>query len=83
LRLPHIEEAVAIQPSVGWLEIHPENFLANAHATELLVAFLNSVPGPISISSCSAASLCLGETTSPLSRRRLVSSNLLCATREL
>lgn len=36
LRLPHIEEAVATQPSVGWLEIHPENFLANPHATELL-----------------------------------------------
>jgi uncharacterized protein (UPF0276 family) len=36
LRLPHIEEAVATRPSVGWLEIHPENFVANPHATELL-----------------------------------------------
>ena len=36
LRLPHIEEAVATRPSVGWLEVHPENFIANAHATELL-----------------------------------------------
>ena len=36
LRLPHIEEAVATHPSVGWFEIHPENFLANPHAIELL-----------------------------------------------
>ncbi len=36
LRLPHIEEAVATRPSVGWLEVHPENFVANPHATELL-----------------------------------------------
>jgi hypothetical protein len=34
--LPHIEEAVATRPSAGWFEIHPENFLANPHATELL-----------------------------------------------
>ena len=37
LRLPHLAEVVATRPSVGWLEIHPENFLANPHATELLV----------------------------------------------
>jgi uncharacterized protein (UPF0276 family) len=36
LRLPHIEEAVAARPSVGWLEVHPENFVANPHAAELL-----------------------------------------------
>jgi uncharacterized protein len=36
LRLPHIEEAVATRPPVAWLEIHPENFIANPHATELL-----------------------------------------------
>ncbi len=44
LRLPHIEEAVATQPSVGWLEIHPENFLANAHATELLAGLAERYP---------------------------------------
>lgn len=44
LRLPHIEEAVATQPTVGWLEIHPENFLANAHATELLLALAERYP---------------------------------------
>lgn len=47
LRLPHIEEAVATHPSVGWLEIHPENFVANGHATELLVAL--AVRYPISV----------------------------------
>jgi uncharacterized protein (UPF0276 family) len=36
LRLPHIAEMVATRPAVGWLEVHPENFLANPHATELL-----------------------------------------------
>jgi uncharacterized protein len=37
LRLPHIADVVAARPSVPWLEIHPENFLANPHATELLL----------------------------------------------
>jgi len=36
LRLPHIAEVVATRPPVGWLEIHPENFLANPHGLELL-----------------------------------------------
>jgi uncharacterized protein (UPF0276 family) len=38
LRLPHLAEVVATRPPAAWLEIHPENFLANAHATELLMA---------------------------------------------
>src|SRR5215831_19379309 len=36
LRLAHLAEMVATLPSSGWLEIHPENFLANPHAAELL-----------------------------------------------
>jgi uncharacterized protein (UPF0276 family) len=36
LRLPHLAEVVATRPAVAWLEVHPENFLANPHATELL-----------------------------------------------
>jgi uncharacterized protein len=36
LRLPHIAQVVATRPPVGWLEIHPENFLANPHGLELL-----------------------------------------------
>jgi uncharacterized protein len=37
LRLPHLAEVMATRPPAAWLEIHPENFLANPHATELLV----------------------------------------------
>ena len=36
LRLPHLAEVVAVRPRAAWLEIHPENFLANPHAMELL-----------------------------------------------
>jgi uncharacterized protein (UPF0276 family) len=36
LRLPHLSEVAATHPAIGWLEIHPENFLANPHASELL-----------------------------------------------
>jgi uncharacterized protein len=36
LRLPHLRETVATLPPAGWLEVHPENFLANPHAAELL-----------------------------------------------
>lgn len=44
LRLPHIEEAVATRPPVAWLEIHPENFVANPHATELLSDLARAYP---------------------------------------
>src|SRR5918996_4390070 len=44
LRLPHIAEMVATRPPAEWLEIHPENFLANPHATELLTALSSSYP---------------------------------------
>jgi len=37
LRLPHLLEVAAAAPPVGWLEIHPENFLSNLHAREVLV----------------------------------------------
>jgi uncharacterized protein (UPF0276 family) len=36
LRLPHLREVAAARPSVAWFEVHPENFIANPHATELL-----------------------------------------------
>jgi uncharacterized protein len=36
LRLQHIAEVAATRPPAAWLEIHPENFLANPHARELL-----------------------------------------------
>jgi uncharacterized protein len=44
LRLPHLSEVVATRPDVGWLEIHPENFLANAHAMELLTELSKTYP---------------------------------------
>jgi uncharacterized protein (UPF0276 family) len=36
LRLLHIQEVVATLPPARWLEIHPENFIANPHGAELL-----------------------------------------------
>jgi uncharacterized protein (UPF0276 family) len=44
LRLPHLAEVVATRPSVGWFEIHPENFLPNPHATELLLDITREYP---------------------------------------
>jgi len=37
LRLPHLAEVAAGAPTAAWLEVHPENFLANPHARELLL----------------------------------------------
>src|SRR5215510_5077673 len=47
LRLAHLAEMVATRPSTGWLEVHPENFLANPHASELLAEL--AVHFPISV----------------------------------
>jgi uncharacterized protein (UPF0276 family) len=44
LRLPHVAEVVATMPAVGWLEVHPENFIANPHATELLCELRRRYP---------------------------------------
>jgi uncharacterized protein len=44
LRLPHLAEVVATLPDVGWLEIHPENFLANPYARELLAQLARRYP---------------------------------------
>lgn len=44
LRLPHLAEVVATRPAVGWLEAHPENFLANPHAMELLTELSRHYP---------------------------------------
>jgi len=44
LRLPHLEEVVALRPAAAWLEIHPENFVANPHATELLLDLARDYP---------------------------------------
>src|SRR5262252_929818 len=44
LRLAHLSEMVATRPRCSWLEIHPENFLANPHAKELLVELSSNYP---------------------------------------
>ena len=44
LRLPHLAEVAAARPRVGWLEVHPENFLANPHAAELLDSVAADTP---------------------------------------
>lgn len=44
LRLPHLSEVVASRPPVAWFEIHPENFLANPHACELLDVIARDYP---------------------------------------
>ena len=36
LRLPHLAEVATGAFAAGWFEVHPENFLANPHARELL-----------------------------------------------
>jgi uncharacterized protein len=47
LRLAHLAEMVATRQTAGWLEVHPENFLANPHANELLTEL--AVHFPISV----------------------------------
>ena len=44
LRLPHIAEVVATRPRTGFLEVHPENFLANPHAAEFLIELSRQYP---------------------------------------
>ena len=44
LRLPHLSEVAATRPPAGWLEVHPENFLANPHAAELLQDIASDYP---------------------------------------
>jgi uncharacterized protein (UPF0276 family) len=44
LRLQHLAEVAATRPPAAWLEIHPENFLANPHARELLEDIASHYP---------------------------------------
>lgn len=44
LRLPHLAEVAATRPSAAWFEVHPENFLANPHALELLQDIARDYP---------------------------------------
>jgi uncharacterized protein (UPF0276 family) len=44
LRLAQFAEMVAVRPPTGWLEVHPENVLANPHANEILVELSEHYP---------------------------------------
>ncbi|MBX9587693.1 MAG: DUF692 domain-containing protein [Hyphomonadaceae bacterium] len=44
LRLPHLAEVAATRPLAAWFEVHPENFLANPHAFELLQDIARDCP---------------------------------------
>ena len=44
LRLPHLADVVAHPPRVPFFEVHPESFLANPHATELLLTIAGRHP---------------------------------------
>lgn len=44
LRLPHLAEMAASRPPAAWLEVHPENFVANPHALELLETLASDYP---------------------------------------
>src|SRR5262245_22356625 len=44
LRLPHLAEVVVTRPVIPCLEVHPENFLANPHATEFLTDLARNYP---------------------------------------
>lgn len=44
LRLPHLSEVAAARPPAPWLEVHPENFVANPHALELLEDIASDYP---------------------------------------
>jgi uncharacterized protein len=44
LRLQHLAEVAATRPPAAWLEVHPENFLANPHAREMLEDLVRDYP---------------------------------------
>ena len=44
LRLPHLSEVASGVHAPAWLEVHPENFLANPHARELLACVAQRHP---------------------------------------
>jgi uncharacterized protein (UPF0276 family) len=49
---------VATLPPTGWLEVHPENFLANPHASELLTELCSHYPISFHTVGISVGSVC-------------------------
>ena len=44
LRLQHLKTVLETRPTAAWFEIHPENYLANPHAAEMLFEIAKSYP---------------------------------------
>lgn len=44
LRLQHLKTVLETRPDAAWFEIHPENYLANPHAAEMLFEIAKSYP---------------------------------------
>ncbi len=44
LRAPHMTEIAASRPAIGWLEVHPENYMANGPALDRLLALRRDYP---------------------------------------
>ena len=44
LRTPHISEMRRDRPSVGWLEVHAENYMGNSAQTEALADLRSTYP---------------------------------------
>jgi uncharacterized protein len=44
LRAPHVEELLARRPDVGWLEVHPENYMADHRAFTRLLRLREHYP---------------------------------------
>ncbi|WP_421695082.1 DUF692 domain-containing protein [Aestuariivirga sp.] len=44
LRLQHLSAVLEDRPSAAWFEIHPENYLANPHAAEMLAEISRHYP---------------------------------------
>jgi uncharacterized protein (UPF0276 family) len=44
LRAPHVAEILSTRPAVGWLEVHPENYMANGPQLDRLLAVRRDYP---------------------------------------
>lgn len=44
LRLQHLKTVLETRPEAAWFEIHPENYLANPHAAEMLFEIAGAYP---------------------------------------
>jgi uncharacterized protein len=44
LRAPHMAEIAASRPAIGWLEVHPENYMANGPALDRLLGLRRDYP---------------------------------------